>query len=102
MPSAAPLRQREEVGKPLMTISRTIFWRRLDTDGLERLMVAEDSNGIFVDGTILTTEDGGCHVDHEWRLDSNWSALSVVVSREALTDGESCASTDQAAGGRSM
>lgn len=98
MPSARPLRQHEEVGKPLMAISRTIFWRRLDTDGLERLTVAEDNNGIFVEGTILTTEDGGCHVDHEWRLDSNWSALSVAVSREG-PDGRKALRLDRSGGG---
>ena len=65
-----------------MTITRTIFWRRLNIDGLERLLVVEDGNGIFVKGTILTTEDGGCRVDHEWRLDGNWSTLRVAVSRE--------------------
>jgi len=82
MPSVAWLNQYEQAEKLLMAMTRTIFWRRLDTDGLERLQVVQDDGGIFVKGTILTTEDGGCRVDHDWHLDSNWSALSVAVSRE--------------------
>ena len=81
-----------------MAFTRTIFWRRLDTDGLERLLVVEDDAGIFVKGTILTTEDGGCRLDHDWHLDSNWSALSVAVSREGA-DGHKALRLDRRGAG---
>ncbi|MFD1910597.1 putative glycolipid-binding domain-containing protein [Halodurantibacterium flavum] len=78
-----------------MAITRTIFWRRLDTDGLERLLVTEDDHGIFVKGTILTTENGGCRLDHDWRLDSNWATLRAAVSREGA-DGQKTLRLDRA------
>ncbi|WP_274353922.1 putative glycolipid-binding domain-containing protein [Roseinatronobacter alkalisoli] len=81
-----------------MAITRTIFWRRLDTDGLERLLVVEDDAGIFVKGTILTTEDGGCRIDHDWHLDSKWSVLSVAVSRDG-NDGHKALRLDRTGDG---
>lgn len=82
MLSVALLSPYEKAENHLMAITRTIFWRRLDSDGLERLSVIEGDNGIIAKGTILTTEDGGCRLDHDWHLDSKWSALNVAVSRE--------------------
>lgn len=94
MPFIEQLSQHEEAEQHLMAITSTIFWRRLDTDGLERLSVVEGDTGIFAKGTILTTEGGGCHVGHEWHLDSNWSVLSVAVSREGA-DGQKALRLDR-------
>lgn len=70
-----------------MAKTETIFWRRLDTDGLERLTIVASKDRILVDGTILTTEDGGCRVDHHWRLDRDWRVLHVTITRTG-TDGD--------------
>ncbi|MCZ0963376.1 putative glycolipid-binding domain-containing protein [Paracoccus benzoatiresistens] len=70
-----------------MVVSKTVFWRRLDTDGLERLSVVENEHGLRIDGTILTTEDGGCRVDHRWQLDPGWRVLDVAITR-AGSDGD--------------
>lgn len=58
-----------------------IFWRRLDTDGLERLSVVESEDSVRIEGTILTTEDGGCRIDHHWQLDRDWRVLDVSITR---------------------
>lgn len=70
-----------------MTRTKIIFWRRLDTNGLERLSIVESENRIHINGTILTTEDGGCRVDHNWELHRDWRVLQVAITRTG-SDGD--------------
>ena len=58
-----------------------LFWRRTDVQGLERLELNRAPDGIVAHGTVLSTEDGGFRLDHHWRLDPAWRALSVSVER---------------------
>lgn len=58
-----------------------IFWRRTDIEGLERMELAIEADGVTARSTILCLEAGGLRVDHVWRLDSDWRASSVIVDR---------------------
>lgn len=61
---------------------RTLWWRRTDLDGLERLVIKPDGDGFVARGALTTTDEGGFALTHEWRLDSNWSAQSLRVACE--------------------
>jgi uncharacterized protein len=58
-----------------------LFWRRTDVEGLERLELAVERDGVSAHGTVLSTENRGFRIDHHWRLDPAWRALSVTVER---------------------
>ncbi|OHV82077.1 putative glycolipid-binding domain-containing protein [Rhizobium sp. LCM 4573] len=58
-----------------------IFWRRTDTEGLERLELLVEPEGVKVTSTVICLESGGFRIDHHWRLGSDWRAQSVVVER---------------------
>jgi hypothetical protein len=60
-----------------------IFWRRTDVEGLERLELAIDPDGVTALSTVLCLEAGGFRLDHRWRLDADWRAQSVIVERWA-------------------
>lgn len=57
------------------------FWRRTDVEGLERLELAVESEGIAAKSTVICLEAGGFRVDHCWRLDADWCAQLVTVER---------------------
>lgn len=61
--------------------STTFFWRRTDLHGLERLELSTTPEGLTARSTVLSVEAGGLRVDHHWRLDPEWRALSVTVER---------------------
>src|SRR5215203_2359358 len=58
-----------------------LFWRRTDFEGLERLELVIDSEGVNATSTVLCLEAGGFRLDHRWRLDPGWRAQSVTVER---------------------
>ena len=58
-----------------------LYWRRTDIEGLERLELVDGPDGITATSTLICAEDGGFRLDHHWRLDSGWRALSVAVER---------------------
>ncbi len=58
-----------------------LFWRRIDTVGLERLMLTVSPDGVQAQSTLICVEDGGFRLDHEWHLTPDWRALSLVVER---------------------
>ena len=58
-----------------------LFWRGADTEGLERLELVVEPEGIKATSTVICLQSGGCRVDHRWRLDPDWHAQSVVVER---------------------
>ncbi|PZO81304.1 MAG: hypothetical protein DI629_04675 [Mesorhizobium amorphae] len=62
--------------KPLI-----LFWRRTDTEGLERIEIVSEPRGISVRGSVITLEDGGLRLDHTWVLDGDWRTQSVLVER---------------------
>ncbi|HEX6955043.1 MAG TPA: putative glycolipid-binding domain-containing protein [Agromyces sp.] len=62
-------------------MSQTVYWRRTDVIGLERLELARGADGIEASGTVLCLEDGGFELAHRWRLSPEWQAQSVEVER---------------------
>jgi len=58
-----------------------LFWRRKDLEGLERLELSVRAEGVTAASTVLSLEAGGSRIDHHWRLDPDWRALSVTVER---------------------
>jgi hypothetical protein len=58
-----------------------LFWRRTDVEGLERLELAIEPEGVTATSTVLCLEAGGFRLDHRWRLDPAWRAQSVTVER---------------------
>jgi uncharacterized protein len=63
-------------------VSTTIlFWRRTDIEGLERLELVIEPDGVRAASTVVCLESGGFRLDHRWLLDANWRAQSVIVER---------------------
>ncbi len=58
-----------------------IFWRRTDIEGLERLELAIEPDGVSAMSSVICLDAGGFRLDHRWRLDANWRAQSVTVER---------------------
>ena len=57
------------------------FWRRTDVEGLERLELAIEPEGVTATSTVICLEVGGFRLDHRWQLDPEWHAQSVTVER---------------------
>jgi uncharacterized protein len=74
------------------------FWRRTDVDGLERLELSLDKNGIMAVSTLVCVEDGGFRIDHTWRLTPDWRAISLQVERLGA-DGQLHVRLERDAGG---
>lgn len=64
---------------------RTLFWRRLDAVGLERLELAAGPDGVEAVGTVLGLDAGGFQLEHRWRLDTAWRTVSLHVERLGAT-----------------
>jgi uncharacterized protein len=63
-------------------MSRSVlFWRRTDIEGLERLELAIEPDQVTATATTICLEAGGFRIDHRWRLDPEWRALTVTVER---------------------
>jgi len=63
-------------------MSRSIlFWRRTDIEGLERMALAIEPDGVTAQSSLICLEEGGLRVDHVWQLDPEWRAQAVVVDR---------------------
>lgn len=60
---------------------RTLFWRRTDVAGLERLELVVTAEGIMAASTVIGVEGGGFHLEHRWRLTHDWRAQSLEVER---------------------
>ncbi len=58
-----------------------LFWRRTDIDGLERMELSIEPDGVSVASTLICLEDGGFRLDHRWRLGPDWRAQWVAVER---------------------
>ena len=56
-----------------------LFWRRTDIEGLERMELAIEPDQVTATATTICLEAGGFRIDHRWRLDPGWHALSVTV-----------------------
>ena len=57
------------------------FWRRTDVEGLERLELAIEPEGVRATSTVICLEAGGFRLDHRWQLDADWRAQFVTVER---------------------
>lgn len=62
-----------------------LFWRRTDVEGLERLELTIAPEGVTAHSTVICLEEGGFRIDHSWRLDPEWRALSVTVERRNVS-----------------
>ena len=63
-------------------MSRSVlFWRRIDVEGLERVELVTEPEGVTAMSTVICLEAGGFRLDHCWRLDPDWRAQSVTVER---------------------
>ena len=58
-----------------------LFWRRTDVEGLERLELVIEADGITATSTLICLDAGGFRLDHRWRLDADWRAQFVTVER---------------------
>jgi hypothetical protein len=58
-----------------------LFWRRTDVQGLERLDLKVEPDGVKASSTLLCLESGGFRLDHRWVLAPDWRAQSVTVER---------------------
>lgn len=59
----------------------TIFWRRTDLAGLERMTLTATADGSVASGTVLATEDGGFRLDYRWTLSPDWRTRALQVDR---------------------
>ena len=62
-------------------MTRVLFWRRTDVEGLERLERAVEPDGVSATSSVLCLEAGGFRLDHRWRLGADWRAQWVEVER---------------------
>ena len=61
--------------------SSILFWRRIDVVGLKRLELVVEPDGVTATSTVICSDEGGFRLDHHWRLDGGWRALTVTVER---------------------
>jgi uncharacterized protein len=61
--------------------SSTLFWRRTDVEGLERLELVIEPDRVRAMSTVLCLEAGGFRLDHRWLLGPDWRAQTVSVER---------------------
>jgi hypothetical protein len=59
----------------------TLFWRRTDLHGLERLSLDKQPDRITATSTVISVEGKGLRLDHRWVLTPYWRAQSVEVER---------------------
>lgn len=59
----------------------TIFWRRVDAPGLERLEILTASDRVLVEGSVIFTGDGGLRLEHRWALGPDWRTQTLDVER---------------------
>jgi hypothetical protein len=57
------------------------FWRRTDVEGIERLELAVEPDGVRAASTVISLEAGGFRLDHRWQLDAEWRAQFATVER---------------------
>jgi hypothetical protein len=58
-----------------------LFWRRTDVEGIERLELVIEPEGVTATSTVICLEAGGFRLDHRWRLDPDWRVQFVNVER---------------------
>lgn len=63
---------------------QVLFWRRIDVEGLERLELSRDENGLRAVSTVICVDAGGFRLDYHWRLDHEWRTQHVTVERWSL------------------
>lgn len=64
-----------------MISKSVLFWRRTDIEGIERLELEVERDGISAVSTVICCDAGGFRLDHRWRLTPDWRAQSVIVQR---------------------
>src|SRR5690606_5686193 len=57
----------------------TIYWRRTDVPGLERLSISPTRD--TAKGVIINVENGGAEVRHHWQFTDCWQVLKLTMQR---------------------
>ena len=56
------------------------FWRRTDVEGLERLELVVEPQGVRATSTAICLEAGGFRLDHRWQLNADWCCATSTFS----------------------
>jgi uncharacterized protein len=56
-----------------------LFWRPTDVEGLERLELIVEPDGVTATSSVICLEAGGFRLDHWWKLDAAWRAQAVTI-----------------------
>ncbi|MBB4005556.1 putative glycolipid-binding domain-containing protein [Aurantimonas endophytica] len=60
-------------------LTTTIFWKRTDVHGLERLHISPSRDA--AKGVIINVENDGAEVRHRWQFAADWQVLALNVQR---------------------
>jgi len=58
-----------------------IFWRRIDVESLERLMLIAGTTGVQAASSVIGVADGGFRLDYVCQLTPDWRAASLRIDR---------------------
>lgn len=61
--------------------TQVIFWKRIDFDGLERLVLTRTPDAVVAESTVVCVEDGGFRLNHAWKLTPDWRVIELDVER---------------------
>jgi uncharacterized protein len=56
-----------------------IFWRRIDIESLERLVLIAGTAGVQAASSVIGVADGGFRLDYVWRLTPDWRTASLRI-----------------------
>jgi len=60
---------------------RTLFWKRIDVEGLERLELAVAADSVRARSSVICLDEGGFRLEYDWLLGPEWITRSVSVER---------------------
>jgi uncharacterized protein len=66
-----------------MCEAEIFYWRRIDIEGLERLVLTETTEAVVAHSTVICLEGCGFLLKHRWDLTSDWRTRTLLVERWA-------------------